>query len=388
MTITRQNLCSHINNEWRNRPRDERFLSLDELHHYCLERSKRCYSESTPMRRLAVSALEMGSEPLATSPPIGPDNDLADKRYHIVFQTDAGHIVDSTHWAFTQLAAAINTPAQYLRRVDPRIAVDLIDYGITFLSGRDEHQMFIESEATGRMGKMRAFTSPSYGRIYDHDVVEMVRDAADPDVWRPPCHDYSGPVGTTNSTTMYASDRDVSIFLVDDRNPIEISVEGRHESLCRGFYVRNSEVGRTTLKVDMFWYRYTCDNRLLWTPRSIQSLSIRHNSGAPERFRREMEPALERFATADPSEMRDRVEAAMRLEVGRDKQTVTEWMRARKFGPKEAEHVYNRALEEEGHERMTVWDIVQGGTAVARAIPHTDSRMKKEARFSYLLNAV
>jgi hypothetical protein len=54
------------------------------------------------------------------------------------------------------------------------------------------------------------------------------------------------------TTTLFASDRDLFIFLVDDLNPIQIGtvknkVSGLDEPdiLFRGFYITNSEVGKS-----------------------------------------------------------------------------------------------------------------------------------------------
>jgi len=52
-----------------------------------------------------------------------------------------------------------------------------------------------------------------------------------------------------DTTTLYASDRDVFLFLVDDLNPIEAGRlrDGSPDLYFRGFYCWNSEVGRRRL---------------------------------------------------------------------------------------------------------------------------------------------
>jgi hypothetical protein len=54
---------------------------------------------------------------------------------------------------------------------------------------------------------------------------------------------------TRDTTTLYASDRDVFLFLVDDLNPIEAGrlPDGSPDLYFRGFYCWNSEVGAKTL---------------------------------------------------------------------------------------------------------------------------------------------
>ncbi len=54
---------------------------------------------------------------------------------------------------------------------------------------------------------------------------------------------------TKDTTTLYASDRDVFLLLVDDMNPIEAGrlPDGSPDLYFRGFYCWNSEVGTKTL---------------------------------------------------------------------------------------------------------------------------------------------
>jgi hypothetical protein len=60
--------------------------------------------------------------------------------------------------------------------------------------------------------------------------------------------------------------------------------------------------------------------------------------------------------------------------------------RRREFSKKESEGIIQLAKEEEGDAR-TVWQLVKGGTALARSIPHADLRVSFERRVSGLLRA-
>jgi len=74
---------------------------------------------------------------------------------------------------------------------------------------------------------------------------------------------------TTETTTLYASDRDVFLFLVDDTHPIEAGklADGSPDLFFRGFYAWNSEVGSKTLGIASFYLRAVCQNRNLWVRR-------------------------------------------------------------------------------------------------------------------------
>lgn len=66
-----------------------------------------------------------------------------------------------------------------------------------------------------------------------------------------------------DTTTLYASDRDVFLFLVDDRNPIEAGklADGSPDLYFRGFYCWNSEVGAKTLGMASFYLRAVAVSR-------------------------------------------------------------------------------------------------------------------------------
>ena len=129
------------------------------------------------------------------------------------------------------------------------------------------------------MQSLRSLTSPNYGRIWDIQVVEAVERVNHDGMWKVPAASYSAS-NPKRATTLYASDRDVFIFLVDPDHAIEIG----DDVLFRGFYTWNSEVGSQVFGLSTFLYRYVCDNRMIWGASNVQEVRIRHTRGAPERF--------------------------------------------------------------------------------------------------------
>ncbi|MCC0003435.1 MAG: FAD-dependent oxidoreductase [Methylobacteriaceae bacterium] len=85
---------------------------------------------------------------------------------------------------------------------------------------------------------------------------------------------------TKDTTTLYASDRDVFLFLVDDLNPIEAGrlPDGSPDLYFRGFYCWNSEVGAKTLGIASFYLRAVCQNRNLWGVEDFEEITIRHSN--------------------------------------------------------------------------------------------------------------
>ena len=195
---------------------------------------------------------------------------------------------------------------------------------------------------------------------------------------------------TKDTTTLYASDRDVFLFLVDDLNPIEAGrlPDGSPDLYFRGFYCWNSEVGAKTLGIASFYLRAVCQNRNLWGVEDFEEITIRHSKYAASRFAHEAAPALTALRQLLARALRrghpggarahrrpqrrgsDRVPAQARLLARPRRRGSSRRCSPRKAAPPES-----------------VFDFVQGITAVARDKPHQDARLDLEGRARKLLRA-
>jgi hypothetical protein len=269
------------------------------------------------------------------------------------------------------------------------IVADAINYNLQFVAPTADSQVMLTRDEGGEI-VLRAITSASYGRIYDHRVVEAVQAINEDGRWQVPAGSTftrEEARGSKRATTLYASDRDVFIFLVDPETPIEVPrPDGGHETLWRGFMVWNSEVGSSAFGIRMFLYRHVCDNRIVWGARDVRTLTIRHTGGGPDRFVREAQPQLRKYAESTAADTIAAVRRSMEMEIGRTDDEVKAWLRKRQFTARESDRVIEKSKEEEGEAR-TLWQVVQGGTALARGIAHTDTRVSFERRASSLLRA-
>lgn len=227
--VSRGERLDRVSSEWFSRPDDERYLSLDDLFASvkgCAERSRTRTVESAAIR---VEAHRDDRERLA-----------------LVLPEAEGPIVP-THWSFGQLASLVGAPAAYLRQLPAPLAGINLQYGLT--NHGAEQVKTLETE-DGRT-ELRAVTGPDYGRIYDHELVSAVHRIAGNGTgdtrWKVPgVIDWSTGVYnpmvdvTRDTTTLYASDRDVFLFLVDDMNPIEA---GRLPDGSPDLYFRGSTAG-------------------------------------------------------------------------------------------------------------------------------------------------
>src|SRR5207302_1489157 len=87
------------------------------------------------------------------------------------------------------------------------------------------------------------------------------------------------------NTTLFASDRDMFVFLADEDRRIDIPGRrnGSGGSMARGFFVWNSEVGDKTLGLGFFLFDYVCKNRIVWGADQYTEIRIRHTKGAADR---------------------------------------------------------------------------------------------------------
>lgn len=358
-----------LSNQWATRPDDQRYTSLEGLLAAVQARRDESWTENPLSGKLRVL------------PHPERENDLA-----VVIQkrmTGTEHVLYPTHWGFGQLAQLAGAPAQYLRKIDPQLAAINLQWGLEHQPARDDALVLARSNGSE---DLRAITSTSYGRIYDNDVVSALVELnrRSDGRWVIPDSSYTSRE-PRRATTLYASDRDVFCFLCDPKNPITIG----NDTLFRGFYVWNSEVGSLTFGLKMFLYRYVCDNRIIWGQQDARELRIRHTAGAPDRFIREAAPALTAYAESATAGMVEQIKRAKEMDVpvkktGAEKQPIQSWLRDRGFTVKQSEDVVKTAEKEEGEAR-SLWDIVNGVTAMARGVKHTDERVKLEAAAGELM---
>src|ERR1700761_9388137 len=377
--VSRGERIGRVSSEWFSRPADERYLSLSALHDAVRRRAEGAKARTVESRAVRVEASRADAERLALVVP------------------GRAEAITPTHWSFGQLCSLVGAPSSYLRQLPAPLAAINLQHGL--LSHRSEWMKTLEAD-NGRL-ELRAVTGPDYGRIWDHELVAAVQCIAGngtgdtrwkvPGVldWATMTHNPFVDV-TAETTTLYASDRDVFLFLVDDTHPIEAGKlpDGTPDLYFRGFYCWNSEVGSKTLGIASFYLRAVCQNRNLWGVENFEKITIRHSKYAASRFAHEASPALTRFANSSPMPFVNGIKTARERIVARTDDERIEFLRKRGFGKSETAKIIETVLAEEGRKPESVFDFVQGITAVARDKPHQDARLDLEARAKKLLDRV
>lgn len=378
---------STVSNQWMARPQDQRFLSLTDL-----EAFKRDFYEGSFESRSQSRSIEL----LAPEPKSAAD--LHKLSVGIVVdkgETKVAKEIVPTHWSFGQLCGLAKAPAGYLRELPSTLVTDQLNWRLRHAREVEEIKFY------GNDVQLHAATGPDYGRIPDYEIVQAVQQVAGtgrgemrwkiPGVldWRTHIYDPNAPV-TKDSTTLYASDRDLFVFLVDDRNPIEVGklADGSPDLMFRGFYIQNSEMGSRSLKLAAFYLRAVCMNRNLWGVEDFEEIKINHTRLAPDRWLQQAQPALRAYADGSSKKLVEGVAKAKGARVARDADSAIEFLQNRKFSAAKAKAILELGEKEEGRAPRSAWDMAQAITAHARSIANTDDRLAVELEAKRILDAV
>ncbi|GAB7002504.1 DUF932 domain-containing protein [Bradyrhizobium viridifuturi] len=359
---------------WMRRPADERFLSLRDMW-----RHARSQSLVSREKVVAVKNVEL------LTPEVQTRDDFNKLRVGLNVG-DGFESFNFSHWSFGQLSQLAGAPPSYLRTLPSPIVADAVMYGLRNNRSNPEAKFYTSDK------QLLAATGPDYGRIPNHEVIEAVGKIAGDGVsndaaWRVPgmmswstmMYDPFHPV-TTDTTTLFMSDRDMFIFLTDPHRPIVVgkTKDGMDDVMYRGFIISQSEVGKSSLWLKAFLFRGVCCNRIIWGADNIETVRISHTKGAPERWIRQVEPALIEYAKASDAKIVQTVQNAKAAQIAQDDDEMVDWLNNRGLSRSRARSVLEAVEREEGRKARTIWDVTQGVTAIARELPNTDDRVELE----------
>ena len=355
--------------QWMSRAPDERFTSLLEMQAF-----KRRIRDNS--RSKVIS-----SRDLAVIPSEGDARGIRVDDLHVA--------AAPTHWSFGQLcslASPGNSPASYFRETNmpaPMIA-DCLNYNLRFTRGVED--IGILTTTDDEVSELRSVNGPNYGRVYDADVVDALVDRFGDGVtgtWRVPGEFGVKVTVDKGNTTLYASDRDMFVFLADEENRIEIPGRraGRSGSFARGFFVGNSEVGKSSLFAGFFLFDYVCCNRIIWGADQYTEVRIRHTKGAPDRWLEEIVPVLQDYSEGSAKPVVQAIEDARNKRIDDD---LTAFL-GKRFGKQMAPAIAAIHETEEGRPIETLWDVTVAATVHARSVKNTDKRLEIERTAGELL---
>lgn len=356
--------------QWATRPDDERFTSLDELLVHVRRQKEISRAFCSPSRKLLAQ----------------PDqDDHSRKGLHILDHTSDEPMVP-THHAFNQICSLMGAPAGYLRTLPADLVADNLNYGAY---SRNVSDVGVLQRKDLLTNEIAAATGPNYGRVWNEEIVTALRhrfgDGVTGEFTVPGEFGKALTQVTKQNTTLYASDRDMFVFLADEKNRIEIpDPDGGTRALARGFFVWNSEVGDKSLGIATFLFDYVCMNRIVWGPREYREFRIRHTSGAPLRWVDEVTPALQSYAHSATTSITAAIEKAQAARLEGD--GLDEFL-SKRFNRNQVSAIKATHESETGGRPIeSLYDAVQGITAYARGVTYQDDRVELERAAGKILD--
>jgi hypothetical protein len=306
-----------------------------------------------------------------------------------------------TNWAFGQLAARIEAPASYLRKLPATLAVQNINHGLKTRYTDPNERVNLLVHANGGL-VVRALTSEKYARIWNHDLLRRMLDYPQYGWNTPVAFEYMNAnipiyVGgrRTREKTIYVSDHDMFVFLVNNNN--RINEPGNPEGLGRGFFVENSEVGASKLRITTFLYRFICSNHIVWGAKDVSEIALRHVGKVRGRIHQmfdRLHIELNRYANESVSDIEAKIRTAKSTIIAAHQEQVIDTIFAnlKKAGApvsrKQLEAAQTLAIANESTDGKpnSIWGMAQGLTRLSQDQPFADVRLKMDEAAGRLID--
>lgn len=381
--------------QWSSRPADERFWTLRDMHAACISYYREARESVVPYADLRVQA-EDGEVLL-----VGKANIPA----------------RLTNYAFAQLSARVGAPPSYLTELPATLAAQNLNHGLAVRAANgDKDKAKLLVHANGSI-LARCLVSEKYQRIWNFEIAarladleqdgwrapparpfpncpeHMIRTATEADVSRSLKSGLSVKVGDKiGPAGLYASDRDMFVFLVNEGNPLTNPADPA-TPLNRGFFCWNSEVGDASFGIMSFLYDAVCGNHIVWGAREVEEIRIRHLGSARDKAFSQIAVGLKAYADASTSEDQAKIKAAQDFQIAAKKEDVIEAVIA--FASKRRINVLSRKVVDAAFEvaantprfgsPTSPWGLSQGLTVLSQDKAHADARVDLDRAAGKLL---
>jgi hypothetical protein len=366
------------NRQWAERPADERFQTLSDMHSAI---AKRDTASTDGKVRMSHVGLHVNGE---------------------MTMVGTNRIAKFTHWSAGQMLTKLGVPRDLLAKLSPDVAtsvlMDRLPAALKDGSVDARQRMLLQSEGT--TDTIRAFHGSRYERLWDKQVTSMLMEYLPPG-WRNPVAFKDGKWGAELVPSgLYAGDRDMFAIFIDGGDwkdqPGSFDVDG--DAFHRGFMTWNSEVGAQSFGFMPFNFRVICGNNIIWGAENVQVFKARHAGGAHDVFKglRSFLRTLNENTNTDSfvvavRDAKDTIAISLKgasTSMGREHILDEAFTKFKgKFTQTVITDSLDAILREEKGAKGTRWDWLQGFTSVARRTVNADERTKIETTASKLLLA-
>lgn len=338
------------NAQWSQRPDDQKFGSLEDLHAAVQAHRQSAFERDIPFAGLRAE---------------GDKGDL------LLFGPKGNNAARMTHWAFGQLCQRIEAPASYLRELGPTLAAQNINYGLKhrLASASPNANVLFHSNGSLLIG---ALTTEKYSRFWNAEITPYLMNLQ-PLGWKPAGVDIrQKSEDNKENFDLYASDHDMFVFLCNEA--LTVNEKGSDGAMYKGLIVQNSEVGASSLRIWKFLYREKCGNHIIWGASDVEQVNIRHIGDVHKKW--EFQADIRKYAAESVSELEGQIAQARTMKLGNDKKEVLDaiFKMRTPLSRKAIEAGYDACLPDEDGSPNTVWGVVQGLTRYSQSVPYADKR--------------
>jgi hypothetical protein len=367
---------SAASNQWRERPADQRFETLSDLLAGTKQHMMSCRTGTAKINALTVEC------------------DLPGNLY---VRGAEGNRAIPNHWAFGQLCQRAKAPAGYLRQLPTELAKNCLNQGLKSAEDDGEARLLVR---TGDQLELLAITSEKYKRVWNHEVATALVELQS----RQPQWQFPEPFRTAGGrkqatwgehtegkqvSVAFASDHDMFVFLCDYERGIQLP---NGDTLARGFFVENSEVGDAAFKITMFLFDFVCSNILVWGAKNVVEVKVNHVGRIRDRVlerNSEVLRALSAYSQSSAGDQLAQIKSAQSTLIGKDAGEVLSTLFGRKSlalakGDIQAAQVVAANTPRYGDPR-SVWAMANGLTEVSQRSGHADARIKLDRAAGQLM---
>ena len=360
--------------QYYNRPKDERFESLDAL--ITAAQYDKDHSREVTYNLRDLRAVTTNQE-----------------RPELRIESPKGRATLS-HYAFGQVCTDIGAPARYLRSLPADLVAQNLNHGLQVAAPVGTRSNLLV-RANGGEPIIRAATSDTYGRVWDADLYrELARHFGDgarssrgtSAQWQTPPA-WPGSPASGN----YRGDRDSFVIRVDGGSIVDDPSAARSQSLgdsamYRGILVRNSEVGHCSVTLEMILFRYICGNHMLWGAILDRQFRRRHvGTNAVRDTMSEINRIAwkwnDRAASTDEQIIRSLIEH----EIAHTKEAVIDELKKLGATQRQAESAYTTCEQTESASPRSFWGLAQGLTRDSQESGYQDDRLDLDRLASQVL---
>jgi hypothetical protein len=349
--------------QWKNRPADERFPSLEALY-----TQTKHYADIAQEKRVPFSEMRVEN--------VNGDVQLVGR---------ANVPAQLTHWAFGQLCARVGAPASYMRDLPATLACQNLNHGLAQrIDNKDNNAnanlMFHQNGGL----LLRSIMTDEYSRIWNHEVAERLVGLQSQG-WEAARPDIRAEIG--DFPALYASDHDMFAFLRN--SSLTVEEQGSDGAIYKGVIVENSEVGASALKLTRFLYREMCGNHIIWGASKVLEIKVRHVGNARHKWGGYF-AAIKKYADESVSDIEAKISASKVKYIGADKDTVLDTLFGKHIpglSRKALEAGYEATVISQDGSPRSVWGIVQGLTRYSQTLVHADKRTEIDRAAGKLLEA-